>query len=88
MVAPLPVYRCTLTGACRVRRGWFGRVVMVVEVCVESLEPCAPERVKASWHEWRDVRLSDFELVAKAPATPGSLFAEAWRRRPHGPLVL
>lgn len=53
MVCPLPVTRCTLTGRTRYRRGWFGRIVLQVEVEVRSMAmhllymPAYPSRAGA-----------------------------------------
>lgn len=66
MIQPLPVYRRTLTGNARVRRGWRNKLVLQIEVRVERMrewpgppgEPW-PAKVGGISHEWRDATVDD-----------------------------
>jgi len=64
MVAPLLHYRRTLTGRIRARRTWLNKVLVQVEVKVESLSPVPyPDIIErkpiSTWFEWRDATIED-----------------------------
>lgn len=72
MVLPIPRVKRTLTGRAQVRRGWFGRHVLQVEVRIErpeskplgllrwrpSTTPAGPQPVR-SRTVWRDATWRD-----------------------------
>lgn len=74
MVMPIGVYReVRLTGLKRVRRGWFGKLILQVEVVLVYQTPyltrprpphhdkvlyCAPDEIKF----WRDATASDVDI--------------------------
>lgn len=88
MVAPIPRIRETLTGRVRARAGWFGVVVLQVEVRRETLD--FSDVVLCAWHEWRDARVSDMlsEIFAKQFSdTTRLLGGQVPPRRNPGPMV-
>ena len=66
MPAPFPIIRSEHTGRVSARRGWFGRIVMQVELRCTSYEAFdfGHKWPISTWLTWRDVTWAD--ITARA----------------------